>query len=174
MGIRESVVDALQHEGRPYVDHNGRTWEMTLEGDECSSIMDEQGEGVWCGRLEFCERDPDNWCGMGRPNGMNGRARILRPNQCRDAFWWQPPTDVAEDQLNTMAATISDILSFGYVGVVVTCDGYTASLWGIEPFPDAEMVRATVVDLVIEVLAEIEAAAIARAREVFTLQDAIR
>jgi len=170
MGIREEVVDALQHEGRPHVDHNGRTWEMTLESDECSSIMDGD-DGDWFGQLEWVDDRNDY---PRRPHGFNGRARKLGPNQGHEAVWWQPPADVADDQLNAMAATISDILSFGYVGVVVTCDHYTASILGIEPFPDAEMIRATVEDLVIDVLAEIETAAIARARETFTLADAIR
>ena len=173
MGIREEVTAALQYEGRPYIDHNGRQWEMTTETDEASSIM-AGDDGDWFGRLEFAERSSLTGHYI-RPDGMNGRARILRPNQCRDAFWWMPPADVADEDLSKMAATLDDILSYGYCGIVVTTDdGYSASLWGIEPFPSDEMTRATVEDLVIEILCDIERAAIARAREVFTLESAIR
>lgn len=174
MTKREEIVSALTDDGDEYEDRDGRVWTLTMPQDECSSLMDEQGDGMWCGRLEWATRSSLTGYNV-RPAGMDGRARILRPTQCRDAVWWQPPADVAEEYLSSMAANIDDILSYGYCGIMVeTDDGYAASLWGIEPFPDAAMARATVEDLVMDVEVEIERAAIARAREVFTLESAIR
>lgn len=174
MGKREEIVSALTDDGDQYRDSDGRVWTLTMPADECSSLMDEQGDGMWCGRLEWATRSSLTGYDV-RPAGMNGRARKIGPNQGHDAVWWQPPSDVAEEHLRTMAATIDDILSYGYCGLMVeTDDGYSASLWGIEPFPNAAMVRATVEDLVIDVQEEITRAAIARARETFTLLDAVR
>ena len=156
------AIAELTGDGDTFELEDGRTLRLKVEPDDDSSIMDEQGEGVWCGRLAWVNRD--RWTGHDapRPDGFDGRARKLQRNS-GDPIWWQPPEDLDADNIVAMSKTLLDLLEYGYCGVIVElCDGEdayhrpivvkTASLWGIEPFPDKDYLAEVVRELVEEVL----------------------
>ena len=112
MGTREEVMAALTSDGDTYTDKDGRVWMLTMPSDEDSSLMDEQGEGMWCGRLEWVDDHRNKFSGYAqRPLTMNGRARKIIANQMHGAVWWQVPADIADENIPAMAATISNILA---------------------------------------------------------------
>ena len=121
-------------------EHGGNLYRCKYTDDPDRSLMMEQGDGMWCGRIEFGHTDPisgRSW----RPDEFDGRARKLT-NRYGDDIWWQVPGDIPDDQIRPMANFLSDLMEFGYVGVIVesvstcpTCSQYTnesRSIWGIE------------------------------------------
>lgn len=68
---------------------DGRTYRVKLDRDDCASIFDEQGEGMWCGRLQW---ETDNDYGHVRPDDFDGNAEVLSTD-LREALWWQPEPD---------------------------------------------------------------------------------
>lgn len=105
-------------------------------------IMDEAGEGAWCGSLEWSQRG--KWSGNAqRPASMDGGARIIERDGWSD-LWWQPPADCLADAaiLRMVELQIRDLLAYGYSGVAVDvetlcscCDTWKvtrdASVWGL-------------------------------------------
>lgn len=160
---REAIV-ALR-DGESYTDTDGRTWTMKIVPDEISSIFDEQGEGVWCGKLEWSHQtNAYGW--TVRPDGFDGNAEILERDH-RSALWWQPLEDCKpnSETRRLVREAVLDCLRYGYVGIMLkTDDGYRDSLFGIEPFPDDAMVRATVEDLYLDIRVDMERDAVAKAR----------
>ena len=143
----------------------GRSLKVREEADDMS-LMDEAGEGMWCGRLEW-EGRPNNYGHTTRPDGMNGRARKIHVGRGNDVVWWQPPADVADEDLGSLERTISDILEHGYQVIrlelreeVADSRGGThevkiASAWlgGVEPFADVDYLASIIAEHIWEVLA---------------------
>lgn len=143
---------------------DGQSLRLSIEPDETDPLED-MGEGFWTGPVAWVERD--RWTGRDapRPDGFDGRARKLQVGN-GDAVWWQVPDDVPAESVGPMGDAIRDILEYGYSGYVlelretvtdstggahvVTVD--TASLWGIEPFPDDSYLAEVVADLIREIL----------------------
>jgi len=154
------VIDALIDSGA--VEGGGRMLRLTHEPDDMS-IMDEQGDGVWCGRLEWGRRSSCTGHNL-RPDGFDGGAEIIYTDG-RDSLWWQVPADVkrGSDSYRSLRRVITDILEHGYQVVVVElCAGFNAygdpvvrefaSLGCVEPFPGRDYEREIVAGLVHEVL----------------------
>ena len=144
---------------------DGRHLTLSLEVDEWSDPLDDMGDGTWTGRVEFGIRD--RWTGRDRrPDGMDGRARKLRVGRGGDPVWWQVPADVPDESIPAMGAAISDLLEYGYLTATVhlwetvtdsrgkphTVEVASASLGGIEPFPDHTYLHEIASELVGEVL----------------------
>ena len=129
-------IEAGNPEYGAQVTVEGDGWRVvaTIEPDEDFSIFDEQGEGVWCGRLAWNDgRHRES----SRPDGFNGGAELLR---LRDGnVWWQPEPDCLQDrQLRAQVRRqILDALECGYalagvrlfVPAVVTWDGGSRDTW---------------------------------------------
>lgn len=120
------------------IERNGHRYRIECIPDEDSSVMrdDFYGEFAWE------TRHPDTGRGQ-RPDGFDGAAHKIPPDQMIDAgLWWQPPGDVPADRIADMKATVIDLLRWGFNGYTVsrleTCDhGHehvvdSASLWGVE------------------------------------------
>lgn len=118
---------------------NGVTYRCIIEPDQDTSVM---GDYDCFGQMAWVERDRDTGREASRPVGYNGRARKLH-TPSGDRLWWNPPSDVADKDLDALASTICDLLEYGFVGIVVErldgTDVYgngiavaVASLWGIE------------------------------------------
>lgn len=71
------AADELRWDGDTVELPNGETLTLHVEPDQDTSILDEQGEGVWCGRLEWAvsNRYTD---GYARPEWADGGAELLR------------------------------------------------------------------------------------------------
>lgn len=106
-------------------------WKAYTEPDACMSIMEEQGEGVWCGRIEFGTPSDQ---GAQRPKGFTGRSERL-DNSLRDympeGVWWEVPKDIeiGSEVHQSLRQEIVDLWEFGYTTLVVECthhrtDGY--------------------------------------------------
>lgn len=114
---------------------DGIEYTISIEADTEHSIMDEQGEGVWCGRLEWGDRRTNDWGHKSRPEGFDGNASRLHFGRDNDDVWWQPPDDVKRgtEGFDTLRRTIIDCLEYGYVGVIVEDQfGHKHSCWGVE------------------------------------------
>lgn len=159
---RDEITAALTADGDT-VEIGDRTWTLRLEPDECTSIM-AGDDGDWFGELAWGETNRETgW--EHRPATMNGRARKVSRSRDGDV-WWQPPADVADEMLDTMAATIRDILEYGYTVVMLeTDDGRTAAIDGVEPFPDGASMADVVGNLVWEIADEIHRDEMKQARE---------
>ena len=68
----------------------GRTYKVYATPDDFS-IMDEQGEGVWCGQLEWTQNSSDTGYRV-RPYGFDGNAEVLDTDG-NHSLWWQPLSD---------------------------------------------------------------------------------
>jgi hypothetical protein len=141
------------------VEHNGRTYRARVEADTEHSIFD---DGDWMGILQWATVDRDTGRPSPRPAGFDGRARKLQSGR-GDPIWWQPPADVADDDIRSLGRTILDLLENGYVGVIVErldgTDAYgrpivtaVASLWGIGGLDEAYAA-----DVIGDLLTELEA-----------------
>lgn len=139
------------------VEADGQTYRARIVPDADHSIFD---DGDWFGRLQWVGTDRDTGRPAPRPDGFDGRARKLQSGR-GDPIWWQPPADVADDDLGTLGRTILDLLEFGYVGVIVErldgTDAYgqpivsaVASLWGIGGLDDEAEVAEVIGDLLTE------------------------
>ena len=151
-------VSTLCEDGDTLEIDETRTLRLRVEPDD-RSLLDDQGPDMWCGELEWVRPNRD-YVGRymtRRPDGYNGRARILERDNGY-ALWWQPPTDVPDDRLDSFAATLRDLLEYGYVGIVLELlegtDAYgrpivtrSESLWGVEWNADRHYVDDVVSDL---------------------------
>jgi hypothetical protein len=116
---------------------DGREYKVRYETDDISSIMDEQGEGVWCGQLVWEDSRRKNDYGyVTRPAGFDGNAERLHVGRGYDAIWWQPEADCKpnSDIRASVRRTILDIFEDGYCGVVVEDveTGMVESRFGLE------------------------------------------
>jgi hypothetical protein len=143
------MSDVLDTETDKLADGTVRT--VTTMNDYDKSILDDDwyGELVPVGAPRL---------GNERPSHFDGRARKISPSQMRDAYWWQPPKDVADEHLDTLRHEIQDLLDYGYVGIGVEVelpDGGmgSASLWGIGAM-DTDYHRQVIQDLTEEAMAD--------------------
>ena len=141
-----------------------RTLRLKIEPDQDSNPFQEWE--CW-GKIDYDGR-PNDYGHRTRPDRFDGNAERLWLDQNGGSVWWQPPTGDYEvkrtdPQWETFRRHVIELASYGMVGLVVELldgeDAYgrpivvgTASLWGIEPFPDREYVAEVVGELVAEVL----------------------
>lgn len=139
------TVHLSEYEG--FSDDDTRILRLRLEPDDMT-IMDEAGEGVWCGRLAWDDRNVNDYGWRRRPDGFDGRAEVIYRDR-GDRMWWQVPDDIApgSEAHASLRRTILDIIEYGYhIAIIELLDGTDAygrpivrqveSLGGIEPFPD--------------------------------------
>jgi hypothetical protein len=105
----------------------GEGWRIiaSVDPDEGYSIFDEQGAGVWCGRLEWDDSRGDSR----RPDGFNGGAELLR---FRDGnVWWQPEPDCLQDRQlrDAVRRQIRDAFEYGYSVLGVRVDVRATVSW---------------------------------------------
>jgi hypothetical protein len=104
---------------------DGRTVRLTIEPDTDHSIMDDQGEGMWCGALAWDNPQRTNEYGyVMRPIGFeSGRCEVIETDG-RYRLWWAVPDDikVGSDQHRKLRETIRDLLRYGYVVVGLTLE----------------------------------------------------
>ena len=150
-------------ENRPFPMADGSALRFMITGDDFATVDD---DGDWFGEIapvtyrDYVHHDP-------RPNGFDGRARIIRPGQGRDTYWWQPPSDITDDYLPTLERSLVEILERGYYSVTLErtheSDAYGrpivvgfASLGMVDPstVDDSDALADVLADLVAEVLAE--------------------
>lgn len=153
---------------------DGIEYTLRMEPDPYMSIMDEQGEGVWCGRIEWSDNDrttgyprkPETFC--------NGRTQRLDTDR-GSTLWWEVPADMRswkaggfpdeatwKESLSGLRRAIKDILEFGYSTMVLeSSDGYQSALGGIE-------YGAEPADFLRDLLSDIES------QREFAWQDSIR
>lgn len=119
---------------------SGHVLRLKVEPDEYVSIMDEQGEGVWCGRLEWSDRRHDN-----RPDGFDGGAEVIYRDR-GDRLWWQPPDDCKRDPeiRKAVRRQILDLLEYGYVVVILELLGPEPDAMGRRPVLDWYVLGAVV------------------------------
>lgn len=163
---RQELLDELREDGDRFTLEDGRELVLRVEPDQCASIMDEQGDGAWCGWLEWDRPHPYSVY-RSRPDGFDGRAEVIRSDR-GDRLWWQPPADAmpGTELHASLRSTIGDILDYGYYAYVLEllapedqADHYgrrpvlnAASLGGVEPFADKDHVRSIVSDMLEEVM----------------------
>jgi hypothetical protein len=113
MELTQEQREQLTEDGDRVELDDGRRVVLVIEPDQDTSIFDEQGEGVWCGRLEWVAyRDGRD---TPRPTGFDGRARKLHT---RDGFvWWQVPADVPQESIRGMGQQIIYLIEYGYLVV---------------------------------------------------------
>lgn len=116
--------------GAQTIELDGIEYTARIEPDDLS-LLDEQGEGMWCGRIEWTRGDD---YGSRKPaDFVNGRTVKLVTDD-GSTLWWEVPADVPMGERRELERAIRDILDYGYVGVVVESnDGQGEALWGIAP-----------------------------------------
>lgn len=149
-------IDWLDDRGDDY-EIQGITFTVKAVCDEDMSILDEQGEGVWCGRLEWPSLRTNNYGHHVRPADFDGNAELLGFNRSYDRIWWQPPEDVArtDPHFAELRRSVLDALEYGYVGVIVECEHGERSLWGIDSM-ESEYQADVACELIDELLRERE------------------
>jgi hypothetical protein len=137
------------------VEAGGVAWTVNTSGDADTQLADFDCYG----RVEWIGRRPE----MQRPAGFSGRAEKIHTG--RDAYWWEPPADIApavwhsDAQLRrSLRHSVLDILAHGFQIVSLSgrrrceCCGSVrevtgAALGGVDPFPDASYLRDIIQDL---------------------------
>lgn len=134
MPVTATDLASLTDDNDTFELEDGRVLRLKVETDPFTSIMDEQGEGVWCGRLEWDAGRTNDYGYRRRPDGFTGRAEVIHRD--RDArLWWEAPADVVigSDVHRSLRQTIRDLLEYGYVqvGLVLECEhgGELSSAW---------------------------------------------
>lgn len=155
------AADHLTNDGDTYEDaEHGITLRLCVTPDQDHSI---DNDGDWFGKVAWCDHTRDLSGYSRRPEGFNGRARKLWTQH--DAYWWQPPDDVTDENLDTLQSTLVDLMNYGWNGYIVEVlrgeDAYhrpivigTAGLWGVECFAEPSYIRSFVPDLIHEALAD--------------------
>lgn len=136
---------------------DGKVIRCRIEVDQDTQINDFDCYG----RVEWVGRDRES----ARPAGFNGAACKL---WARDAFWWQPPSDLkpGDDAYASLRAMLPELVEYGFIGVVVElCEGHDRygkpividfeSLWGIDDSDDSN-VREVSRELIREILSRNE------------------
>jgi hypothetical protein len=124
MPVDATDLASLREHGDKIELGDGRTVRLVIEPDPDMSIMDEQGSGMWCGRLAW--DGPANEYGYRtRPDGFTGRAEVIERDG-RERLWWEVPADVVigSDSYRTLRQSILDLCRCGYVsvGLVLECE----------------------------------------------------
>lgn len=115
----DTIADELREDGDE-CEVGAWTLRLTIEPDQFMSIMDEQGEGVWCGRLAWAERR-NSWDDhYTRPDWADGGAELLRPHFA-DPIWWRPLDDCLKDRelRDAVRRSVLELLEWGYSVVTV-------------------------------------------------------
>lgn len=113
---------------------DGRVLRLKVEPDPHPSIMDEQGEGVWCGRIEWDNGRENAYGWRMRPDGFTGRAEVIE-RDWHARLWWEVPADIVigSDTHHNLRQSILDLYRYGYcqVGLVLECEhgGELDSAW---------------------------------------------
>lgn len=125
-------AEYAQCDGDTWDMDDGRVIELRVTPDDDMSIMDEQGEGVWCGQLEWVHQTNDYGWPI-RPEWADGGAEIIYRDR-GDVLWWRPLDDCLKDRgiRDAVRSTVCELLEYGYSNVDVTVDGHTASLGGCD------------------------------------------
>ena len=129
---------------------DGSTLRVEMLPDTDTSILDGDA-GDWFGALTWDDGRTNAYGYRERPDGFNGRARILERD--RDArLWWQPPADVSDADLPALASHVSEILTYGYRVLALHWHlpggGVRSTyLGGIEPFADSNYVADCLSDM---------------------------
>lgn len=135
---------------------DGRTFRLKLGPCEYGSIMDEQGEGVWCGRLEW---SASNDYGKVRPEGFDGNAEVLDTDR-NMSLWWQPMEDCkpnTEVRAQVRKQIVANLTEGYYEVEVVDEDGRTEYAGNLDApvWPDrGEWHRYSAADLIAEMHAD--------------------
>lgn len=126
------AADELRWDGDTVELPNGETLTLHVEPDQDTSIMDEQGEGVWCGRLEWAERRNSWDYTYRRPEWADGGAELLSVSG--EQLWWRPLDDCLRDRTirDAVRATVLELLEYGYSDVGVEYRGETAWIGGCD------------------------------------------
>lgn len=108
---------------------DGRALRLLIQPDHDTTINDYDcyGRVAWVGRGHGGY--PPN-----RPDGFNGRARKLWTSS--DAFWWQPPADVADADLVDMSYHVRDLMEYGFHVYIVELLGEETDYYGRRPVLD--------------------------------------
>lgn len=140
----------------------GHTYTLRVLADDMT-IMDEQGAGVWCGRLEWVDTRGRDGNRAPRPATFTGNAEILE----RDGSyvcWWEPEPDVKRADRESFAAyrrSVLDTLRDGYSLLVLESDdGYSDAVGGIAGL-DAECTREMVAEMYANICDDRDAATLA-------------
>lgn len=175
MKLDDALVDdakgKLTDDGDTFDLPDGRTIRLHVKPDD-HSLLAEQGEGVWCGRIEWDSGRLNDYGYRSRPDGFDGRAEVIQRDHGY-RLWWQVPSDVpiGSDVHRSLRSTIGEILEYGYSGFILhllapedqaDAVGHrpvlaTASLWGIEPLPDSDYRESVIHDLIDELEEESDA-----------------
>lgn len=104
MEIAGEYLAELADDGDKVELADGRSLVLKIESDPDTSVMD---DGDWFGALEWARHDGQ------RPDGFDGRARVVR-HDWPERLWWQPPSDVTDENLPKFQSHLSDLLEWGY------------------------------------------------------------
>lgn len=130
---------------------DGRVATLRLIADDCmigewrdaSGKAESHADDVF-GVFQWRGKDSTYGHPSERPSDFDGRARVLTGygqgcERLDGSVWWQPPADVAADDLPKLEKTVRQWIAgdWGHVGVVVSIlDGHeeigTDSLWGVD------------------------------------------
>jgi len=127
-------------------DFDGEHYLVIIEPDPDFSIFDEEGEGMWIGRLSWAMANRD------RPADFDGGAEVIYRDRSAN-LWWQPEPDVIRDEKlrSSIRAEVSDAFEHGYAlltvarvcehgGVIDSC-GLGGISWNAEDDYMGEMAR---------------------------------
>lgn len=135
--IEEADTSSLSYDGGTIDLPEGWTLRCTVEADQWSNPMDDMGEGMWTGAVQWVHNGTGNPV---RPDGFDGNAEII-DRDWYNTLWWQVPADVqrGSETYYSLRQEILDLLRYGYEIItlsLVTPDGTIvadASLGGISP-----------------------------------------
>jgi hypothetical protein len=128
----------------------GYEYTIRVESDPYMSLLDEQGEGVWCGRIEWADNHPYSGYPCKPNDFVNGRTMKLTTDRS-STLWWEVPADVKPEYVAEFRRSLLDILEYGYSIVMVeSSDGFSSGpIGGIEFGADLD-------DVASDLIAEIE------------------
>ena len=140
----DSLIESLMADTQPTWECADGTFRFTFrnEPDEFYDVRDDD----WYGKIETAKPHPYlSVSHAGRPEGFNGRARLLKTRY--DAVWWQPADDMDDIAIECARQSLMDILEHGYFGHSVEverkcdcCDTWStvgsSYRGGNEPFRD--------------------------------------
>lgn len=159
----ERAVTALSDDGDTFDLEGGRTLRLRQVPDDMNPFE----EFDTYGKIAPVAGRRNDYGHHERPEEFDGGAEKLWPPQNGEPVWWQPPADVkrTDPSFDALRTIVKDLVAFGTHGLVVELldgeDAYhqpivrrTASLWGLEPFMEADYKRTVIGELVDEVLTE--------------------
>lgn len=138
------LIESLMADQQPTWECADGTFRFTFreEPDEFYDLRDDD----WYGKIESAKPHSYRYgCNAQRPEGFDGRARLLRTRY--DAVWWQPADDMDDIAIECARESLMNILEYGYVGHSVEverkcdcCDAWStvgsSYRGGNEPFRD--------------------------------------